>query len=108
MNGFVFGHGVFAEKDKNGVYSIWKYEDTKELISQSPKRSCLKCGLFPTKKDHDPCIANLKNVDFACCGHGTKFNDDFNLSYLKFSNGKTLRFDSTEKLLEYCKENKLL
>jgi hypothetical protein len=31
---------------------------------------CLACGGFRTEDLHDPCIANLPGVYFACCGHG--------------------------------------
>lgn len=32
---------------------------------------CPRCGAAgPTIKGHDPCIADLPSVVFACCGHG--------------------------------------
>jgi hypothetical protein len=33
---------------------------------------CLACGMFRTAELHDPCIANLPGVLFACCGHGCR------------------------------------
>lgn len=31
---------------------------------------CLACGCLRTPELHDPCIANLPAVLYACCGHG--------------------------------------
>jgi hypothetical protein len=31
---------------------------------------CLHCGESRPKNGHDPCIADLPGVHFACCGHG--------------------------------------
>lgn len=45
---------------------------------------CPKCGLKPIG-GHDPCIANLPGVDYACCGHGKEEG------YVKFKSGHTLR-----------------
>jgi len=28
------------------------------------------CKRRRTKEGHDPCIANLPGVEYACCGHG--------------------------------------
>lgn len=46
---------------------------------------CRKCGLERTPEGHDPCIANLPGVMFACCGHGTQ------PGYVMFENGQCLR-----------------
>ena len=35
---------------------------------------CNKCHLPRTDKGHDPCIANLPNVKYACCGHGNSIS----------------------------------
>lgn len=48
-------------------------------------RRCPKCRLSATPEGHDPCIANLPGVDYACCGHGVE------KGYVKFSNGLVLR-----------------
>jgi hypothetical protein len=34
---------------------------------------CDNCGLPPTRKRHDPCLADLPGVINACCGHGHTF-----------------------------------
>lgn len=31
---------------------------------------CRTCKRPPTVRGHDPCIADLPGVNFACCGHG--------------------------------------
>src|SRR3954462_3208827 len=46
---------------------------------------CKRCGLARTPKGHDPCIANLPGVVFACCGHGE------NQAYVVFENGVCIR-----------------
>jgi hypothetical protein len=52
---------------------------------------CKRCGLKRTEKRHDPCIANLPGVVFACCGHGE------NQGYVAFENGVVIRghFETT-------------
>ena len=47
--------------------------------------SCENCGKRRTAKGHDPCIADLPGVLFACCGHGQHDG------YVHFKNGMTLR-----------------
>ena len=47
---------------------------------------CHKCKGWPTDLGHDPCIANLPGVKFACCGHGMKGR-----AYVVFNNDLTLR-----------------
>ena len=41
--------------------------------------TCPTCDKERTKKGHDPCIADLPGVYFACCGHAGAgdFNDNF-------------------------------
>lgn len=56
---------------------------------------CVVCKKRRTEKGHDPCIADLPGVAFACCGHG-------GIGYVCFENGQVIRghFDETtpEKL----------
>lgn len=52
----------------------WYYVDTKELYNHNDK-SCVKCGLFAKHNEPDPCLGMLKDVTFACCGHGIKGED---------------------------------
>lgn len=72
-----FGHPTFIYDDEYPTEEIWldspwRYEDTGELVRESPPRPCAKCKGFMTEDGHDPCIANLPGVTAACCGHGSK------------------------------------
>lgn len=65
-----------------------EYLDTKEIIDMETglvvdtmDPDCNLCGKKRTKDGHDPCIANLPGVKFACCGHGT------DQGYIFFENG---------------------
>lgn len=60
---YIFGHKVLFKNNK------WVYADNNKPI-ESETRKCPKCGKFSTRQGHDPCIANLKGVKNACCGHG--------------------------------------
>jgi hypothetical protein len=53
------------------------------------KGRCIKCKKKRTKKGHDPCIADLPGVEFACCGHGTGDG------YIAFENGLSIYMDIT-------------
>ena len=55
---------------------------------------CAACKQARTPEGHDPCIANLPGVLFACCGHG---NTD---GYIKFEDGRCLRFQPKEVSLD--------
>jgi len=59
---FKRGHLIIYEKDG------WVYEDTKESIET--ERPCIRCGKMPTEQGHDACLGELKDVIYACCGHG--------------------------------------
>jgi hypothetical protein len=48
--------------------------------------TCPRCHNYRTDEGHDPCIANLPGVRFACCGHGGP-------GEIAFQNGVTLYFD---------------
>ncbi|HEC67163.1 MAG TPA: hypothetical protein ENI23_17940 [bacterium] len=56
-------------------------EETGDYFSpyQAQTRECAECGIAPTEKGHDACIANLPNVKNACCGHGKR-----GLGYIQF------------------------
>lgn len=58
------------------------------------KGKCLLCRKKRTEDGHDPCIANLPGVIYACCGHGEE------KGYLKFEDGRCLRFFPVEIDLE--------
>ena len=44
---------------------------------------CVKCIRPRTVDGHDPCIANLPEVNFACCGHGVEKLG----AYVSYENG---------------------
>jgi hypothetical protein len=92
---------------KNGE---WFYIDGKECRRNTEenysKLICPKCKLNPTSDNHDPCIKNLKGVDYACCGHG--INDGTEHAYIKFNDGKVVRFKTTEDIFDFVKVNELL
>jgi hypothetical protein len=56
------GHEIYFNGEK------WLYLDNNEEYNDS--RPCKRCGKYPTKKGHDACLGNLKNISSACCGHG--------------------------------------
>ena len=67
---FIFGHRVRWDKEKEEwYYAETGAPNTSEIFNEL---SCPKCGLKPTSDGHDPCIANLPGVKFACCGHGVE------------------------------------
>ena len=56
------GHQIIFINNK------WVYSDN--LKSIKSERRCVRCGNFPTKDGHDSCFGKMKNVKYACCGHG--------------------------------------
>src|SRR5262245_22137717 len=64
-----------------------RHKDLGRYVSQDEGRAgwiterCERCGRPPTRKEHDPCLANLPGVVNACCGHGLTF------AYATLSNG---------------------
>lgn len=95
-----FGNPIFYYKKTNK----WTYPDGKENTEENyQKLVCPRCKLCPTKEGHDPCIANLPEVKYACCGHGIK--EDYQLAYVAHDDGKAVYFDTTEEILKYVKEN---
>lgn len=86
LHSYVFGHRVTSVADDQGSFSLWSFDSTGEPVTRESikEKLCPKCGLKPTDKGHDPCIADLPGVDYACCGHGVT------QGYVKFSNGVIL------------------
>ena len=76
MNSFVYGYPACYESGQ------WKWLDNKKEITDPIDRPCPKCKMVITTLGHDPCIANLKGVEFACCGHGSM------PGYVKLFDGK--------------------
>lgn len=58
------------------------------------KGICKLCGQGRTSNGHDPCIANLPGVLFACCGHGCEDG------YVKFVDGRCLTFKTKKVTLD--------
>ena len=58
------------------------------------KGLCKLCKKPRTAAGHDPCIANLPGVVYACCGHGISYG------YLKFDDGRRLRFNPIDMVLD--------
>jgi hypothetical protein len=82
---YAFGHPCTAliSGDRVGPYH---YNDTGEEVPRGRSlRRCPKCGDGETKDGHDPCIAKLPGVEFACCGHGVE------RAYVKFYDGEVVR-----------------
>lgn len=80
----------------------WYFEDGKINNSENySKLICPICNLSPTKEGHDPCIANLPKVAFACCGHGDKKQ-----AYVMFDKDECVVIREDEAL-EYIKEHQL-
>lgn len=63
----------------------WRYADNMQPIPDVAPHPCGLCGKHEAENGHDPCIANLPGVAFACCGHGVEEG------YVKFENGLILR-----------------
>ena len=84
------GHKIHATADADGVMGAWGYSDTDKPLKNN-KRNCIKCDMPPTEDGHDPCIANLPGVKFACCGHGVEEG------YVMFNDGRVIRFENMYK-----------
>jgi len=61
--------------------------DEKGRFISIKKLKCPKCGKKRSKDGHDPCIANLPGVEYACCGHGLPNKQ----GYITFENGIVIR-----------------
>lgn len=87
LTGYLMGHQIYLDLMPGVVNTNWRYVDTNESIYDEPntKRLCPKCNKPETEDGHDPCIANLPGVKFACCGHGIQDG------YITFDNDVTIR-----------------
>jgi hypothetical protein len=61
-----------------------------EKSGYNEKKLCVLCKEPRTSKGHDPCIANLPGVLYACCGHGIHNGN------IKFEDGRNLVFTPLE------------
>lgn len=90
-SGYISGHKAYCWGNYVGEpRNPWRYEDTDEIVPDVPTRPCPRCKLPPTAEGHDPCIANLPGVRFACCGHGVAGER----GYIMFEDGRVIRFDA--------------
>ena len=62
------GHAMWFDES----VKEWRYMDGALVKENWQHRPCGKCGEHFTSDGHDPCIANLPNVQNACCGHGNE------------------------------------
>ena len=81
------GHNIGRMENANKFF----YIDTKEPYngSDTDKRPCIKCNKSPTKEGHDACLGTLKDVKYACCGHGNE-DEDMDTAYIYFENEKKI------------------
>ena len=104
LTAFDFGHPMHIYEDEFTIndrgqrhYSNWRYDDNDVSRDEdTTKRACPMCKMMTTKDGHDPCIANLPGVKFACCGHGQKD------AYISFEDGRMIR--GVEEVKEAVKE----
>lgn len=97
--GYLFGNPIWYD-EKLSIISHgtlhkgwWRYVDNDEITPQKDKgekqdisRKCPLCNQSPRDDQHDPCIANLPGVRFACCGHGRK-----ETAYILFEDEECIR-----------------
>ncbi len=74
-----------------------------------PDGKCVSCGLERGDDFHDPCIKDLPDVFFACCGHGA----DDGGGYVAMKDGRCLYFDhlpgeSVRILVDIARKGKLI
>ena len=67
--------------DVEVVDEMYVFSDTKELVIESPRRSCNNCNKERTEEGHDACLGALPLVSNACCGHGV-----ISETYIQFFN----------------------
>lgn len=86
---FYFGHPIYQRKDKE-----WRYLKDNSILDFDKPKPCLKCNKERPASGHDPCIMNLPNVKFACCGHGLIGKD-----YVTLFSGKRMSLKQYRKLI---------
>lgn len=73
------GYAIIPMEVYQQLLTGWNILDNPESFP------CNLCGAKePTEEGHDPCIANLPGVEYACCGHGK------GTGYVKFTDGRTM------------------
>jgi len=79
-----------------------RYVDTGVSISSDYDRPCLLCGKPPTVEGHDGCIGTLKDVQYACCGHGQPY-----FAFIKFLDGTLIREEEALLKIEEMTKRKI-
>ena len=114
---------MLYDNDTSKIYYELPHGMLMEVSSNKGKFKCLHacrhCNLRIPSNNHDPCLGTLKNVVFACCGHGgpanferTSFDDPeripefYSQAYYVNNKREVRRFASTEDMLEFIKNNK--
>lgn len=82
------GHKIISRN----LTDDWFYEDDRTPTIDN-ERPCGHCGKENTPEDHDHCVANLKGVKNACCGHGIDEE-----AYIQFWDDTTIRGIEATKL----------
>lgn len=85
---FIFGHPIYKDE-----CNIWRYLSDNNLFYFDKPNPCVKCKKERTKSGHDPCIENLPDVKFACCGHGL-----VGMDYIVLADGKRMSLKNYKKL----------
>lgn len=62
------------------------------MTMDDPNWRCQQCKQARGPEGHDPCIAHLPGVNFACCGHGEEDG------YISFIDGTAIYF-TTKKVV---------
>ena len=84
-------------KDDAGA---WRYYDSRQLVSDNPRRPCGHCGRPETAEGHDGCLGILPGVANACCGHGAESE-----AYVQYADGTSLSGrEAALRLIELVKE----
>ena len=79
----------------------WQYMDGTPFDKNNPAKACRVCHQHQTPEGHDPCIANLPGVAYACCGHG------LHEAYVTLVDGRTIRgeFDKRSEIVPLTPED---
>lgn len=89
------GHSIYCNDGEN-----WVMEDDSPI---NHSIECAYCGGSPNKEGHDNCIANLKGVKNACCGHGNIID-----CYVQLHTGQVFYGAKAKEIIEKIKrDNKL-
>lgn len=89
------GHKIICSNGKD-----WTFDNGVPIYDNTP---CSKCGKYPNSNGHDACIANLKGVKNACCGHG-----DIKYTYVELESGEVFRGVYAIYIIKKLKDREVL